>query len=388
MVDIMSRKQRVLYTFEHKKVDHLAFSPRLYYWYGKNKAYLKPGWLHKRGKPACETEIPKQYFGKTQMQIFDLLGATPRYTWEAMGIPLTSFTLIPNLFKVHPWFHKQKNGAPVFTLKTKLGTLTQVNNPPGGGLGGFPSEYWVKSIEDLQVWKYILTDASFYVFSPFVRYAHWKLGDRGVVSGFALRSPYQRCILEIMGFHRAITFLRRYPREMEDFFAFLDEKDDQVYRKLARSSIPIINFGENIDAGLTPPRLFEKYCMPYYERRVKELHAAGKFCHIHMDGMLKDLLPYLNQLPFDGLEALTPAPAGDVTLEELKPAIGNKILLDGIPSTLFLPQYSMDFVREYTQKVLETFSPNLILGVSDEFPPNGDIRKIELIAQMVEQFNP
>jgi len=388
MVEALSRKDRFLYTFERKKVDHLAFSPRLYYWYGKNKSYLKPGRFRKRGQPACETEIPKQYLGKTQMEIYDLLGATPRYVWETMSIPLTSFTLIPNPLKVRPWFHKQENGAPVFTLKTKLGKLTQVNNPPGGGLGGFPAEYWVKTLDDLQIMKYILSNAHFYVFSPFVRYAHWKLGNRGVVSGFTLRSPYQRCILEIMGFHKTITFLKRNPTEMEDFFAFLEEKDDEVYRKLARSSIKILNFGENIDAGLTPPRLFEKYCMPYYERRVKELHEAGKFCHIHMDGMLKDLLPFLDQLPFDGLEAMTPAPAGDVTIEELKNAMGDKILLDGIPSTLFLPQYSFDAVREFTQKVLNTFSPNLILGVSDELPPNGDIRKVELIVQMVEKFNP
>jgi hypothetical protein len=121
---------------------------------------------------------------------------------------------------------------------------------------------------------------------------------------------------------------------------------------------------------------------------VKELHKAGKYCHIHMDGSLKDLLPYLSDLPFDGLEALTPKPQGDVSLEELKDAIGNKIFLDGIPSILFLPQYSNDYVREYTQKVLEMFSPNLILGVSDELSPNGDIRKIEMIAEIVKKFEP
>ena len=67
-----------------------------------------------------------------------------------------------------------------------------------------------------------------------------------------------------------------------------------------------------------------------------------------MDGSLKDLLPYLEDLPFDGLEALTAKPQGDVTLKELQESIGNKIFLDGIPSILFLPQYSYKYVKEYT----------------------------------------
>ena len=116
----------------------------------------------------------------------------------------------------------------------------------------------------------------------------------------------------------------------------------------------------------------------YYTQHTYELN------HQHHPNSL--LLPYLIDVPFDGLEALTAKPQGDVTLEEIKEAIGNKILLDGIPSILFLPEYSDDYVRQYSQKVLEIFSPNLILGVSDELSPNGDIKKIEMIANMVKKF--
>jgi hypothetical protein len=100
------------------------------------------------------------------------------------------------------------------------------------------------------------------------------------------------------------------------------------------------------------------------------------------------LLPYLAELPFDGYEALTPEPQGDVNLEDIRDAIGNRVLLDGIPSILFLPEYSFDYVREYTQNILELFSPNLILGVSDELSPNGQITKVEMIAEMIKNFEP
>jgi hypothetical protein len=387
MNETLSRKERFLYTFERKKRDKLSFSPRLYYWYTKNKSYLNPRIFQKRGKPLFETEIPAHFLNKSQIEIFDLLNASPRYTSETMFVPLTTYNPVLNPFKIGYRIAKTKDGGYTTKIKTKYGDLTQVLNPPGGGMSGFPKEYYVKSIDDIKIMKYVLEHSHLYVLKPFIKYAEFKLRNRGVLSTFCPRSPYQRCILEYMGFIRTTLLLRRYPREMEDFFSFLAEKDNHVYEELSKSRIPILNFGENIDAQLTPPPMFKKYCIPYYQQRVKQLHQAGKYCHIHIDGDFKDLLPFFGELPFDGLEALTPQPAGDVSIEELKSVMVNKILLDGIPSILFLPQYSFDYVREYTMNLIKTFSPNLILGVSDEMPPNGDIRKIEMIAQIIENYD-
>ena len=76
----------------------------------------------------------------------------------------------------------------------------------------------------------------------------------------------------------------------------------------------ILNFGENLHEQLMSPRYFEKYFFPFYEKRVGQLRSAGIYTHVHLDGFFKHLLPQLRHLPFDGLEALTPVPQGDVTL--------------------------------------------------------------------------
>jgi hypothetical protein len=193
-------------------------------------------------------------------------------------------------------------------------------------------------------------------------------------------------VTQFIGFTKLIILLKRVPSKLENFMKFLEQWDDQLYDQLSKSPLEIINFGENLDANLSPPPYFEKYLLPYYEKRVKELHQSGKYCHIHIDGSLRDFLPYFENLPFDGLEALTAKPQGDVSLEEIKESIGNKILLDGIPSILFLKEYSYDYVREYTHRVLDLFSPRLILGISDELSPNGDIRKVEMISEIINKF--
>lgn len=62
------------------------------------------------------------------------------------------------------------------------------------------------------------------------------------------------------------------------------------------------------------------------------------------------------------------------------------MLIDGIPMLLFLPHYSYKELEEYTIKVLNLFSPNLTLGISDEISPPGDIEKVRFVSQIVESF--
>jgi len=280
------------------------------------------------------------------------------------------------------WASNKQDRTQIVVYKTQLGKLTKKTR------GGHLVEYPIKTIDDIKIMKYIIKHTKFHFYLPCFKLAQKIIGDRGVISTYFARSPYMRLIIEYMGFERTILYLKRYPNEMHDLMQFIEDQDDEMYKILCQSPIKILNFGENIDANLAPPKYFEKYLIPHYETRVKQLHRAGKFCHIHMDGSLRDLLPYLEGLPFDGLEALTAKPQGDITLKELKESIGSKILLDGIPAILFLPHYSFKYVREYTLKVLEMFSPNLILGISDELPPNSDFKKVEMIASIVKNFEP
>ncbi|MFW6155996.1 MAG: hypothetical protein ACOC7J_01650, partial [Armatimonadota bacterium] len=159
---------------------------------------------------------------------------------------------------------------------------------------------------------------------------------------------------------------------------------DQMYDVLCESSTRILNFGDNIDAWLTPPPLFERYLMPVYRRRCEQLHAAGKFTHIHMDGALGALLPYLADLPQHGIEAPTPLPQGDVELETMCDAMGDKIMLDGIPCVHFLPDFPVGDLEECVERLLELQGPRLILGISDEISPPGDIERVRHVAGMIE----
>jgi hypothetical protein len=105
---------------------------------------------------------------------------------------------------------------------------------------------------------------------------------------------------------------------------------------------------------------------------------------MHLDGYFHSLLPTLKDLPFDGIEALTPVPQGDVELEEMKEHIGDKILLDGIPAVCFMPSFSREELMAITEKVVALFSPRLVLGISDELPEGTDAEGIERVRMVAD----
>ena len=118
--------------------------------------------------------------------------------------------------------------------------------------------------------------------------------------------------------------------------------------------------------------------MPFWERRAGQLHAAGIYSHVHIDGFFHNLLPFLKDLPFDGIEALTPTPQGDVALEEIAAHIGDKVLLDGLPAVLFMPPYSREELLAAVERTVALI-PRLILGISDELPEGADMEGLERV---------
>ena len=135
-----------------------------------------------------------------------------------------------------------------------------------------------------------------------------------------------------------------------------------------------------IHAGTLSPPLFEQYHLPTCRHRCERLHAAGKFVHSHWDGDCGPLLRYARDTGLDGIEAITPKPQGDVTLEEVKEALGDDLfLLDGIPAVYFDETFSIQTLVECVQTLIELFAPKLVLGISDEISSTGDIERIRAV---------
>ena len=383
-----SFRQRILKTFRGEPVSRIVWQPRIYYWYYGNRLEnrLPDGYEDRSTLDEMLETIqpydggsPERYRGMSMIEVYDDLRASPRYAPEVLGVPL--FESVTDPRKVKITCHVD---GPIRTTiqETPLGTLRGITRH------GYRVEHPVKGPQDMKAMQYVLDHTDFRFDPDAYRAAEKAFGDRGVVQTWYPRSPLQRLIISYMGFENTVYALTDYRQETHDLMRAIDAWDDRMYEVLEDSPLEILNFGENIDAHMNSPRLFSEYMIPYYNKRVDQLHRKGKFCHIHMDGALKPLLPLLKETHFDGIEAATPLPQGDVTLEEIKEGLGNKILLDGIPAVCFLPDRPLEELEACATRVLELFSPNLILGVSDEVPPPADIERVRIVTEIVERFEP
>ncbi len=215
-----------------------------------------------------------------------------------------------------------------------------------------------------------------------------EVGDLGSPTMYMPRMNLQCLYIEKMSVESAIYALYDWPDTMEAFFRAREESHDRLIDIINASPIDIINFGENLHASTMPPDLFLKVHLPACQRRCEKLKAAGKFTTSHWDGDCRPLLPFAKDCGLDGIEAITPVPQGDVTLEETREALGEDIvLMDGIPAIYFDDTFSEDILAECVHRLIELFAPRLVLGISDELSSTGDIERIRLVGKIVDDYN-
>jgi hypothetical protein len=222
------------------------------------------------------------------------------------------------------------------------------------------------------------------------QYDAWlaRAGDLGAPTMFMPRMNVQCLYIEKMGVEKGIYAIHDSPRQVEDFFSELESCHDRLIEVINESPIEIINFGENVHAGTLSPDLFLRYHLPACQRRCQKLHSAGKFVCAHWDGDTAPLLAHAQETGLDGIEAITPVPQGDVTLEQILEGLGDGMfLMDGIPAILFDDTYPVKHLVETTERIIELFAPSLVLGISDEISSTGDIERIRVVGEMVDRYN-
>jgi hypothetical protein len=214
------------------------------------------------------------------------------------------------------------------------------------------------------------------------------VGDLGAPTMYMPRMNVQDLYINQMGVAAGIYAIYDWTDTVEAYFSALEGSHDRLIDVIVDSPIEIINFGENIHASTLSPELFHKYHLPACQRRCERLHAANKFVSSHWDGDTRPLLPYAQETGLDAIEAITPQPQGDVTLDEIKAALGDTIfLLDGIPAVYFDETFSVDTLVECVHRLIDLFAPRLVLGISDEISSTGDLDRVKVVGEIVDAYN-
>lgn len=350
--------------FRREPVDRVLWQPRIEHWYYTNKN---------------QGTLPERYRDLSLLEVFDDLGCSVRPYW--------AFNAAQRYDDPERLHREERVEGPVATVTehTPVGDLTTIYQHTS--VAHHTRKYPVESPDDMKVMEWILGRRRVWFDREVYKQACREIGDRGAPTIFIPRINTQRILIEYMGFENGMTAFYLYPRETDHFIRTINDTDTAMIEMVADSPVEIVNFGDNVHQALCPPPMFKKYVLPEYLRRNEILHKAGKKTYPHWDGDCGQLLPYARDGGFDGYEAITAIPQGDVTLEQVRDALGDLILVDGIPCTDFLPSEPIESLVANTRKCIEYFAPSLVLGISDEISPVGDIERVRLVSEMCAAYS-
>ena len=326
--------------------------------------------------------LPEPYEGMTVPEIYRALNCSPRiYQFNGCFQRMED----PRVFNTE---RQLSESDTEITIHTPAGKQVVVNRITSSSHRTIRVKREIASEEEMKVaiWR---AEHTMWAWDQ-ERYdelcAEW--GSLGAPTMYLPRVNIQDLYINTMGVENAIYALYDWPDTVEAYFNALDESHARLIEVINESPVEIINFGDNVHCGTLPPDLYQRTVLPSYLRRSERLHAGGKFVHTHWDGDTKSLLPFAKISGLDGIEAITPKPQGDVTLEEIKEALGDEVfLIDGLPAILFDELYPVSTLEAFTHRLIELFAPKLILGISDEISSTGDIERIRVVGRIVDDYN-
>lgn len=327
-------------------------------------------------------DFPAPYTGMSIKELYTALGCSNRIYDYNMGQAHTCDSSIKFSSK------RIDEKRVEYFIETPVGNISQIVRSNTSNYGQYQEKWYVETEEDMKVMIYVEenTTRSWNQAGYEQAVAEW--GDNGEGSIYFPRTSVQCLYNELTGVEGGVYALTDFPDVCEEYFSVKHQKEMAYCEILAKSPLEWINFADNIHCGTLPPNLFEKYVLPEYQARNEILIPAGKYTFAHWDGDTKTILKYAKETGLKGIEAITPIPQGDVTLEEVKDALGDEIdLIDGIPAVLFDDTFSVEELKATTQKILDMFAGHLILGISDEMSSTGDIDRIKIVGEIVDNHN-
>ncbi|MCM8816593.1 MAG: hypothetical protein NC913_03670 [Candidatus Omnitrophica bacterium] len=362
----MTRKELNLAIFEGK-ARNVLWQPRLETWI-----------LYHRAKGT----LPQRFSGLTNLEIYDKLGCSIRYGAHA-GLAYYYRCYVET-------FERSIDNTHVELItKTEKGTLRTVYQIVPGGMGYGDNrrivEFPVKTVEDLKVLIHLVNHQNAVAVPELFQEAADRVGKRAEPTVFLTSTGFTELIKIHAGLLNTFYLLDDHPLEFEEYIEACNHRDMRIAKEALKLPCRIFNLGDHVTNEFTPPPILKKYVVPRWKKISQLLTENNRFVHSHWDGNSRLILPYLKESGLHGVEALTPAPMCDMTLEEIYQATEGMVVLDLIPAIFFLPSFPLKELISFTERVIDMFMGRLILGVSDEIPAPGEIERIEAISELIDK---
>ena len=364
----MTDRQRILAILDRRPPDRIPWIPRLEIWH---TARLATG------------TMPPEFAGLTLRQVERALGTgTPARAGRIFSIRRPGVETI---------VHREPNGS-VLEYRTPLGSVFQrrvlTDTLKAVGIGESEVDYFLKDPRDYDVLEYLAEHTHYDpTYEEYLAYER-EIGDDGYPMVSVGDCPFHHFLRQLAGYERSYFELADHPDRVERLVSLMTDLDrDRLWPVLEQSPARMLLHGVHHSSHMTPPPLYRRWIKPYYQALSARLHAVNKRLVMHADNDTRLILPDLKAAGYDMLECFATAPLTDTTVEEARAVLATDVIIwGGIPSVLLEPDSTPEADFEaYMDRLFRIIAPGdaFILGVADNVMPDGDIRRIARITQLV-----
>jgi len=167
-----------------------------------------------------------------------------------------------------------------------------------------------------------------------------------------------------------------------------EAEKERLWPVLAASPARLLLHGLHLSTQFTPPKLFDRHVIPYYDGLMDMMHAHGKSVAMHADNDTSAILGHIARAGWDMVECFVTAPMVPVTLAEARAAWGDRVIIwGGLPSLLLSPSVPEREFRAYMRELLRVIAPGdaFILGIADNAMPDSLIERVEWVSELLAE---
>jgi hypothetical protein len=359
----MTRRERMLASARKERADRLPF----FHWW----RHMQTGW--------AERECRTRGMGVAWLR--------PPYVTRLHGVHVTEAEVVVEGRSIVRRTYSTPVGTVYEEEFREPGTGQWHANRSWRGVTPWLISHLIKGPEDYKVVQYIVEHTEYLAdYFPIEQATEW-LGEDGIVMDNLPHSPLQMLLIFWVGSEEGRCFfhLADYPDLVEELIRAVSKSREPLYEIAARSPAPASFCGDNIDGGLMGAQLFERYCMPEYEKQAQILHRHGKLMSIHMDGRLANIKHLIPRTPIDIIEAFHPVPMGDLPLSEALALWKDKVIWMGFPDSVY--QMGPEATKAHMLSLLREAVPGdrFAVEMSTENPvSNENLRALTSVLERVE----
>ncbi len=178
-------------------------------------------------------------------------------------------------------------------------------------------EHRIKTIGDLETFTYIQEHTAFKPDYAEAARRYGLIGDSGCVLCCLPKNPYMDLPALKAGVMTAVGLMMDEEERFNECLERLEICADRAAQIALDSPAEFLMIPENISSEVVGKGPYHAYMERYQQKWFKRIKAAGKVSFVHMDGTMRGLLREVSEAGCRVMEALTPAPTGDIEIEDM-----------------------------------------------------------------------